>query len=90
MTAQQERIRQEVHKEHVELVYKFLRTHPDAAMHWVDIRAYPDVEDGDPNFGFWEIYSPTGYTRDELHHLRGDDMDDLAYSLQVLMEKENE
>lgn len=88
MTAYQERVRREVREENVEIVYKFLRTHPDAAMRWVDTnrdhRSKPDnpeIEPGDPAYGFWEIYSPTGYTRDELGRIMGDDMDLLGQEI---------
>lgn len=76
-------------EENTELVYSWLRTHPDSALHWVDTNndrqpqpIWPDIEPGDPTYGFWEIYSPTGYTTHEYKYpIMGDDLSDLGSEL---------
>ncbi len=77
-------------EESTELVYSFLRTHEDAALHWVDTNTnsrlpypiFPEIEPGDPSYGFWEIYSPTNYTTHEYGFpWKGEDMNMLAYEI---------
>lgn len=76
-------------EENAELVYSWLRTHPDSALRWIDTNrdhqskpSHPEIEPGDPAYGFWEIYSPTNYTTyEDKYPILGDELSDLGSEL---------